>query len=446
VTDAATIDELARPATRKPRGKPRRLLLDDRSVRALKPAERGQRYEVYDTLVPGLGVRVNDKGAKTYILYAHFPGARGARPARAPLGHGLSLKEARGRAYEWKAALKEGRDPRAELRAQREAAQRERSNTFAAVAEDFIKTRLPGQRKARAVEREIRKYLIPAWGKRPVTEITEDDVAALIERVRDRPAPYVAYGLLAITRSIFKFARRPYKVATSPCAQLKPRDLELRKEARQRVLDDVELVAYWRATERLSYPWRPFYQLLVLTGQRKAEVAGIRRSEVELASALWTIPAERFKSEHVHLVPLGQEALALLRRLPVTRGDCLLSTDGGRKPIGGFSKAKARLDKLMLEELQRLAVERGADPGEVALAPFVQHDVRRTVRTRLSQLGVNSDVAELVIGHQLKGLHAVYDRYQYLDERREALARWESWLREHVGEKREREVSDERLG
>ena len=162
---------------------------------------------------------------------------------------------------------------------------------------------------------------------------------------------------------------------------------------------------------------------MALTGQRKSEVAEARWSEFDLAAKVWVIPAERMKADAAHLVPLSDEVIAILKSLPrFTRGDHLFSTDFGVKPVNGFSKGKVRLDKAMAAELGRLD-------------PFVLHDIRRSVRTRLSdpELKVPEIVRELVIAHTKPGLHKVYDLHAYRDEKRDALAAWAGKLHGIVG-------------
>ena len=190
-----------------------------------------------------------------------------------------------------------------------------------------------------------------------------------------------------------------------------------------------EIRAYWRAASRMNYPMGPFLQLLALTACRKSEVAGARWREfhpelvrcfvsamarrpidwraVPIEWKVWTIPAERFKSEAEHLVPLTDDALAVLATIPHYKvGDHLFSTTFGARPINGFSKAKARLDARMLLTLKAMARVRGADPAKVEMQPFVLHDVRRTVRTNLSALRVPSEIAELVTRTRKKGVGA----------------------------------------
>jgi integrase len=179
------------------------------------------------------------------------------------------------------------------------------------------------------------------------------------------------------------------------------------KEPRTRILSDDELRALWRAAHQLGYPLGPLVQLLMLTGQRRSEVAGARWREIDLDKRLWSIPHERMKAGAAHVVPLTDDAIAVLKDLPrFNRGDHLFSTTFGANAINGFSKGKRRIDAAMTAELGHAAV------------PWVLHDIRRTMRTHLSALPVPDLVRELVIGHTKPGLHKVYDQHAYLDEKR----------------------------
>ena len=133
------------------------------------------------------------------------------------------------------------------------------------------------------------------------------------------------------------------------------------------------------------------------------------------------------------MVPLSDLALELLATVKPFEGEgsgsFLFSTRNGRHPIDGFGVAKKRLDKFMLAELKTMAEERGDDPEKVTLKAFVNHDLRRVVRSQLSSLRVPEPVCELVIGHGKKGLARVYNQHEYLDEMREGLQLWADKLR-----------------
>src|SRR5262249_33131961 len=216
-------------------------------------------------------------------------------------------------------------------------------------------------------------------------------------------------------------ARGVYGIAGSPVDRMRPGDVIGKKALRTRVLADAELHAFWQATERMAYPYGPLFRMLALTGQRKSEVAEARWGEFDFRAALWQIPRGRMKGDAPHVVPLTPEAVAILESLPrFDRGDFLFSTTFGKQPVNGFSKSKARLDQLMLAELQKGA----GDPEKITLDEWVIHDIRRTVRTRLSALPLPDPVRELVIAHAQRGLHKVYDQHSYINEKRRALELW----------------------
>jgi integrase len=389
--------------------------LTDRKLIALKAG--ATRYEVMDTDVPGFGVRVSEKGQRTFILIARFAGS--PNPTRRALGEypAISLDKARTRARAWRDLIDQGIDPKAHEASLRREEIRKHQTTFGTVAEEFLERHVSGQRRGKDTAREIRNELISQWGDRPVAGITRQDVVNVVDAIARRPAPYLAHVVLGHIRSLFNWAinRGTYGLETSPCDRIKPATLIGAKQPRQRTLNDAELKGLWQASETIGYPFGPLYRLLLLTGARKSEVAGARWSEFDLARELWTVPAERFKSNATHMVPLSEQAVAVLKSLPhFTKGDYLFTTTFGEKPIAGFSKGKARLDKLM------------------KAPPWVIHDIRRTVRTRLASLRVPDMVAEMVIGHGRKGIQRVYDQHSYEDEMREALELWAARLRDIV--------------
>ncbi len=425
----------------------------DREIKALKPFDRW--YDVKDEKTRNLMVRVGPRNGsgrfrRTFVMVTRFPGSK--NPTRHAFGEygDLTLEEARARTDEWRALIRNNIDPRDALRQEKEAVSRKRDLTFGSVVEEYLKRHVTGQRRAVQVEREIRNELVPVWKDKQITEISRSDVVTLIEEIADRPAPYQAHNIFGHIRTFFNWAidRGKYDLETSPCDRLKPARLIGEKKPRQRVLSDAEICAFLKGTERLGYPYGPLMSLLMVTGQRKSEVADARWREFhpELVKMLcerkpntkpiqwsklsddlkvWTVPPERFKSGSSHLVPLVGEALKILETLPLFYGsaadDYLFSTAAGSKAVNGFSKAKQRLDAEMLSILREIS-------DDAELPAFVLHDVRRTVRTRLSALRISERVAEMVIGHGKKGLARVYDQHEFYDEMREALELWERKL------------------
>jgi integrase len=440
--------------------------LTDRTLQALKPASADAApVDVMDTIVPGFGVRVMgtpQHPIRTYILRTRFPGSN--NPTRARLGSydasdKLSLESARERARDWLSAIRKGRDPRIEEERQRQAEVQRANTTFAAVCETFISDKVSGERRAVHVEREVRGEFIPAWGKLPAADITDEHIIRLV-RAKARTAPAQARNLYGLVSRLFDWAiaQRTFGLKTNPAAGIKIKDIVGKKIARDRVLDDDEVFAFWRAAKRLPYPAGPCYQLLILTGLRLNEVAEARWSELHptVTRAIrqrggepinwtqfpadqlyWEVPKERMKgrtdSARSHVVPLTPQMLAILEKLPqFVGGDYLFSRKAGRTPAVMSAEIKAELDARMQRTLQALARMHGDDTDAVELEPWVNHDLRRVVRSGLSRLKLSDAVAEAVLAHVRPGIKGVYDRHDYYEEKRDALLRWSARLRSIV--------------
>jgi integrase len=363
---------------------------------------------------------------------ARYPGGPKNNPTRRALGHypTLSLAKARAKAVRWREWIAEGKDPAVEIERQRAAEQRKLAATFDAVAEAYIRDGLNGQRKAYEIARDIRRVFIPAWGKRPIADIVPIDVRNLIRRYADQGKLYQSYNLLSYVRCLFRWAveQHVYGLEVSPCDSVKPRSIIGKKEPRSRTLSDQELRAAWLAAEQLGYPYFQVFRLLMLTGLRRGEVLKARWSEFDLQKKLWVVPAERMKAGAAHVVPLCDDALAIIRGLDRhAGGPCLFSIrSAGKKPANSIAKGKVLLDKYMLDILRE-------DDPAAELRPFQTHDLRRTMRTGLSAIPSIPDlVRELVIAHSKPGLHKVYDQHAYLDEKRHALDAWAARLRSIV--------------
>ena len=399
-------------------------VLTDRRLRSLKPSAPGKRYIEWDTVVPGLGIRVTDKGTLTFVLVTRF--AYSKHPAPRELGKygALTLDAARTKARLWLEMVSKGIDPKHEAERDQLERQRVRQNSFEAVAEDFIKREVKKKRRGAAMERELRREFIARWRGRPVTEITQHDVLEVLDEIVARDAPYQAHALFGHVRRMFNWAigRGSYGLSASPCDRLKPMDAIGKRVQRKQILTDDEIRLFWRATRHMGYPYGPFYRILMLTGLRRSEVSDAHCREFDFRQKIWTIPGERMKGKQSHVVPLTEELIELLEGLPQQLGGFLFSTTMGTRPISGFSKVKNCLDKRM--NLTRRALARIEQRGRELVSPWRNHDIRRTVRTHLSALPISDLVRELVVAHAKPGLHQIYDQYAYLEEKREALALW----------------------
>lgn len=395
-----------------------RTVLTEKYISSPKRVPAEGRADYQDALVPGLALRVTHQGHRSFVLIARYP-TRPKNPTRRALGdHGeLTLEEARDKARAWLAMIQKGIDPKIEQARERAEAARVQANTFGQVAEQYLQRGAANLANAAELRRTFDREFVRRWGYRPVTDIMPEEVAGAIRAIVERGASYGAHSAFAGLRRMFNWAigTHEFGLAASPLERLSPRDLIGAREARERILTDAELRAVWGAAEAMGYPFGPFVRTLILTGQRVAEVADMTWSEIEFGKALWTVPAVRMKGGRVHEVPLASKALDLLEALPRFTGNFVFTTTSGERPVSGFSKAKARLDRLCGVEGWRF------------------HDLRRTMRTHLSALPVQDLVRELTIAHARPGLHKVYDLHSYQDEKRECLRLWEARLSGLVG-------------
>jgi integrase len=406
------------------------LNLTVRKIEALKA--KPYRYEIADSEVRGLHVRVSPHGTKSFVLVTRYPGAK--HPARRSLGiYGdVTLAEAREKAREWRSMVAKGVDPKAEAKRLRLAEAMKNKNTVGAVAEAFIAAKISKMRCSKQATGEIRREIISRWAERPITEITRSDVVSMVREIGAR-APYSARNVFAWTRAMFNWAisEDVYNLTMNPTSGIDADDkIGSRRKPRDRILTDAELRALWRATGKMEYPAGPVIRLLLLTGCRRAEIADAKWSEFDPNDRVLRIPGARTKTDNgQHVVPLSTLAMDLINGLPRINGSPYMFSVSGVSPMVDHSGAKLKLDELMAEEL-------GCSPRDFARGgdrSFVIHDLRRTVRSRLAALKVDFTVAELILGHALGGIHATYNRHTYDEEKREALQRWADHLQAIIG-------------
>ena len=377
-------------------------------VEAIKPPKSG-REEYFDERLPGFGMRVTASDVRSWFVFYRVDG----RQIRQTLGRypAVGLSDARERAREALGLVERGRDPRTEVEREQQAQARHRANTFRAVAEEFKARHLDRLRRGGEVWQAIERDVMPEWRNRPVRDIGRRDVFSLLDRLEDSAGDYARNRRLAAIRRMFNWMLERELVDANPAARITLLD----EKRRQRVLTDEEIRAIWAASLLLPYPAGPFVRLLLITGQRRGEVAGMRRAEVNRDEALWTVPGERMKGGLPHEVPLPPLALAELDALP-TVGDCLLSSGrGSDKPIAGFSDIKTAIAEARDDQGRAVAAK---------VADWRLHDLRRTMRTTLSKLRITPEIAERCIGHVPAGVRAVYDLHDFRDEKRDALERW----------------------
>jgi len=313
--------------------------LTDAGVKNQKPPKEGQE-EHFDLRLPGFALRVSEQGTKSWIVFYRI----GGKQRRLTLGRypALKLSDAR---KEARAALDQvdlGIDPAEEKKLKKRKAL-EQPNNFEGVAELFIERYAKKKKRTWAEdERVFKKYVTPYWGHRPLDTITRSDVVALLDQVEDDHGPYMANRVLATIRKLLNWALAERAlIEVTPIVPGMSRGKEVK---RNRVLDDDELKAVWNAADEIGWPFGPFLRVLILTGQRRNEVAGMRWDELDLEAGLWTLPAERNKSERIFEVPLSDMAADIFKNSPrigdyvFTSGRIPKTGDGKPRPISGYSK------------------------------------------------------------------------------------------------------------
>jgi len=375
-------------------------ILTVRTVETIKPGP--ARQEISDRYLPGLYLIVQPSGARSWAV-RYRSGGRSRKHTLGPYP-ALDLKAARALAGKALRAVAEGRDPGRE-KAQARVSQ---PDTVEAIAQLFVErhclrnTRL---RTAFETQRLLKRHVLPRWRSRLLRDINRRDVLDLLDRVVDTGAPVVANRVFSVVRKLCNWALERDIINASPCAGVKPPSAE---QPRDRVLTDEELARVWSAADRLSYPFGALVKLLILTGQRRGEIAGMRRSEIQ--EDLWTLPADRAKNAKAHDVPLSRAALDVLAGLPRIGEDFVL-TVAGTGPFRGYAKGKRRLDALL--------------PAD--MPPWRLHDLRRTAASGMARLGINLPTIERLLNHSsgsFAGIVGVYQRHDFAAEKRQAAELW----------------------
>lgn len=427
-----------------------------RTVDAARAAARD--VFIWDGGLPGFGLKVTPTGSKIYVFQYRIakPGQAERTPARRyTIGkHGkLTPDQARTRAKSLARQVEEGIDPRQrelEELAAAEGAQRlaeeqariEDDLSFEKVAALWLdhyeheKDRRPSS--IRLAKLVVNRHLMPKLKGRPMPHIGRAEMQAVIDVIPPGKRG-IRRAVFAYASVLFGWAAKRGDMSGNPLAKMAKPEAP---KARDRVLTDDELAFVWKATERVSAPFGPLYRLLILTGQRRSEVAEISWSELDRASSTWTIPAGRAKNGVAHIVPLTElvvtelDALAnalsreerqgcdgATRPISWPKSGYVLTTTG-RTPISGMAKAKRNLDRMVLEE-----------SGGEAVAPWRIHDLRRTLATGFQRLGIRFEVTEAVLNHvsgAKGGIAGIYQRHDWKDEKRAALNAWALHVRSLV--------------
>jgi integrase len=392
-----------------------------RTVDALRQKAQGEGKTLYcwDLELTGFGALATKTGAASYFVEYRL-GGRGSRNRRLSLGrHGnLTPDEARKLAKEKLGDVARGVDVAQAAQDQR---RKLASGTFREVCERYLTLNGKANKSWPETRRLVEWDAVPRLGSKPMVSVMRSDVAAMLDDVCLR-SPAVGRALFAALRPMFRWATDRGIIEVNPILNLKgPAPLAKRK----RTLDENEVRVFWAAAGLLDWPFAPLYRLLLLTGQRREEVAGMRWEEVDFEKLIWRLPSkeeyqpQRTKNGLEHIVDLNSPALVILNALPGERRGLVFTTTGAT-PVSGFSKAKVRLDVLMEKEF-------GSE-----LRPWRNHDLRRTMSTMMAEhLGIDEGVIDRIQNHITgvsDGLKGVYQQQQYRQKRKAAMIAWGSFV------------------
>jgi integrase len=408
------------------------------------------RREIPDRGAQALFLVIQPSGAKSWAMRFRRPdGSHGKltlgpvdlsgteMPAEPVIGQPLTVAGARALASEVHRQRAMGRDVIADHAINRHRQRTELAesagNTYAVLVPRFIEeharprtrrwadtARMLGLRypKDGGEPEEIRGGLVQRWAERPVREITGNDIWGVVDETRrlgapglerrsEKPTEPMARGMFAALSAFFGWLAKHRRIEVNPCAGVhRPEP----PKARDRVLTDAEIVAFWKASDEAGEPFAQLLKLLLLTGCRLNEVAGMRRAELGEDGMTWSLPGSRTKNHRAHVVPLPPVARVILATVKPIEGEGgLVFTTTGRTPVSGWSKVKSQLDAAMQIPAWRL------------------HDLRRTAATGMAELGIAPHIIEAALNHvsgAKAGVAGTYNRAVYSPEKRAALERW----------------------
>jgi len=385
--------------------------LTDLQIQKLK--KRAKKYEISDG--KGLSIRVYPTGDKAWFFRYMFERV----PRMMTLGAypGISLADARKRHGQAMLDVQQGIDPG--LKAKEAKAKRKAAPTFQDLLDEFFEEELGKTPSGDERKRLVDKDAIPTWKKRKVTSITRRDAVLLLDKVRKR-APITANRLQGVLIRMFNFASERGIIDFSPLAGMR----RGKESSRSRVLTDAEIKTLWNCLdlERTDFDMYRLNKLalkaILLTGQRPGEVSGMSRNDID--DEWWIIPAGQTKNREENRVPILPMLSDIIEQAKIYSSDSqyiFRSSHDKERPltVGALANAIRR------------------HRAEMKIDHFTPHDLRRTLRTRLAELGVSDIVAERVLGHKLQGVLGIYNRHGYDAEKRQALALWEKRLCEILG-------------
>lgn len=394
------------------------------SARNVPPIPGEGQIDYWDEALPGFGMRVSAGGARAWIAMYRYNGIKrrlklGAHPAK-------GLADARDDARATFRAAEKGRDPATEKKLQKA-----KSDTVEDLAADYIENHAKVKKRSWFKDEQIlNREVIPVIGRKRIEDVTRADVRDVLKPIIARKAPVRANHTLEIVRKMFNWSLETRDVpAVNPAARLsKPG----KSNSRLRYLKPAEIPAFWGALtqKNIGRDGSDYFKLLLLNIQRETEVLRMRWRDIDFDELLWTVPADDAKNELEHVIPLTPlQAQILLARQKVALPKAVYvfpspSPKRTGKPLGrGFVEKRIRVIRTKSK-----------------LKDIVPHDLRRTGTTYFGKLNVAQLIKKKILNHAKRrksDVTDIYDRYEYLDQKREALDQWEALLLGMINKTRE---------
>jgi integrase len=432
---AMPIPDPPNPPT-KERAAPNRQKLTQVIAERTRPPAQGA-VTIWDVNLPGFGLRISAKGRRSWIAMYRVAGGKEVMETIGTMALLPSLADARDRARRSMDQARQDIHPvqaRKQAQVAAAASAAEQAFTLDKLVEDFIRKHHRNSRASTiyAVRRLCRRAL-PYIGSYPVRQITKAQILAMVNNLADTRlntwrgnstagALSEASGVLRHLRSCFRWAVDEDHIDADPTAGVRDPSGNKKRE-RERTLNEPEIIVLWKVCDEIGYPWGPLIQLLLLTGQREREVGDMPWHELDLERRVWSLPGERAKNGRAHDIHLSQLAMEVIGRIPLFAGqDCVFSVNG-KKPVQSYADAKVRIDRRLAELL-----------GSVTA--WTYHDIRRSTATGMADLGIAHHVVDRVLNHvsgAISGIAAIYNRSQYLPERKAALDAWGRYVESLIG-------------
>ncbi|WP_095012527.1 tyrosine-type recombinase/integrase [Tsuneonella mangrovi] len=419
-------------ADRKKREPMERKRLANTDIDGLKPFK-DRRREIIDTGCDGLRLRITTSGKRSWsVVYRVAGQATGEKglpkkgpPRRVTLGSTeMPYKVARRKALEVIEMAAEGGDY---IEKRSEEASGRSARSVEALIDRFIDEYAKRKGREELARQWLKKPEVKKWHGKELAQIARADIHLLLDRVAVGRGKAAAIEMRKHLSKLFHWAVDRQLISSNPITRLDRDEVYVERD---RVLSLDELRRVWDACgdekgEDMCYPFGPLYRMIILTGARRAEIAEMERGwrkevkldmdDEETVPAI-VIPPSKHKSRRGHTIYLSPPAVAVLDSIPDLGGKYLFSSTAGKTPVSGYSKGKARLDRILADRAEKDELE--------PMEHWTVHDIRRSVATGMAEMGVPGEHIEHVLGHSVEKLRRTYNKHTYASEVREALLRW----------------------